>query len=755
MILNLKKLFLISSSIVLVTSYFIGNQKGVVAHAATLETTSNVEAINTAVSAFQEIGLLRKENPIDADAIRNVYVNSLQKLVWQVDDANELTVDSDILAAIDEISSNNEPKLAAQVIDKTLQRTFYLTILDRVTAVRDDFDTSTTEALNAKLDEAVAAFEAIRGTAARENKVISADRQTLETGDNPALDAQIIIAFERGRTASNKLSPSEDVIEIKTVRQIIRLSLARAYYIGVLREVEGIVSNRDRDIAEAREKQKEGAFFYRIIEDFITRENATGSEFIKMQLTGNVAVVDADAIVSELNKGFISRVRAELDANESSISDDREHAMEVAEEALLYASIFLSDLEIRLDLTARNSLESALHNLRDASRAQDAAKATQARQNADNILLAYEKELSVTNYQKTQSTSFVDAAVSAFQTIGSLRRQDTVEAQAILEAYTRELQQLTQALDSFYALSMDSDLMAALNNISNDHQVPLAAQVIDKTLQRVFALALYNRVTLVLDSFDDLSASDLELEWDRAYSAFQAIRDTAARENKVLTADRQSIESGKNPFLDSRITLALIHGKSAISNVSSGSTEHLAITREQVILPLVRSFLTGVLREVEGVIENRDRDSDEALEKQVEGYYFYRIVDRIIAEHNPGGDALIRTQLTGDLSAVNADQIVSEISRGVIGQIIDYLALYEQSFDSDHMQARLAAEVMTLYTQIILPDIELRLDATKRIKIENALQALIEATENGDQSKAQTALQILTGFISEYESELN
>ena len=754
MITNAKVLILISAVTVFMSSYFVINPERIAVHAAALETITNAEAVNSAVSAFQEIGALRGADPIDANAIRNVYVNSLQALTQEVDVNNDLTLDSDVLAAIDEINADNEPKLAAQVIDKTLQRVFYLTILDRVTTVRDAFETASTETLSATWDEAVAAFEAIKGTAARENKVISANRQSIETGDNPALDVQVSTAFERGRAALNKLNSSEDLIEIKIVRQIIRLSLVRAYYIGVLREVEGIVSNRDRDIEEAREKQKEGEVFYRLIEDFITRENVTGSERIKAQLTGNIATVDADAIVSALSRGFIGRVRAELNANETSISDDRGRAMEVSEEALLYANTFLADLEIRLDSARRSTIETALNNLKDASNASDAVNAEQLRQEIESVLVSYEQTLAVSEYEQTMSTPFVDAAVTAFQTIGSLRRQDPVDAQAILNAYTGEMQHLTQIVDGIYLSSMDSDILAAINDISNGQQVPLAVQVIDKTLQRVFALTIYNRATYVLELFDDLTTGELELEWDRAYSAFQAIKGTVARENKVLTANRQSIESGSNPFLDSRVMLALIDGKAAIGSAASNNLVQLAIAREQVILPIVRAFLIGVLREVEGIVENRERDIDEALEKQVEGIYFYRIVEPVIAARHPNGNVRIKSQLAGDLSAVSADQIVSDISRGVIGQINSYLTVYEQSFDTDRTQARWAAEVTALYMQILLPDFELRLDATARVKIENALQDLVEASEQSDQSKAHSAQQTIAELISEYENEL-
>jgi len=38
-----------------------------------------------------------------------------------------------------------------------------------------------------------------------------------------------------------------------------------------------------------------------------------------------------------------------------------------------------------------------------------------------------------------------------------------------------------------------------------------------------------------------MSTDELALEWDRAYAAYQAVIGTAARENKVLTADKQTI----------------------------------------------------------------------------------------------------------------------------------------------------------------------------------------------------------------------
>lgn len=724
------------------------------AHAATTTANSNAESIEMAVAAFQTIGSLRRESPINTDAILNEYSAALKTLAQQIDTKHGLSLDSDILAAIEDIKNDNEPILASQVIDKAIQHVFFQTIIDRITSARDEFDDKAPDALIQTWDEAIAAFQAIKGTAARENKVLTADRQSIETGSNPQLDIQITEAFARGEIALNKENPAEDKINLSIERQIIRLSLARAYYIGVLREVEGIISNRTRDLLEAREKQKEGEIFYRIIESFIKIDNPTGNALIKMQLTGSVLNVVADEIVSELSKGFIGRVNAELKANESSIGIDRGRAMEVAEEALLYANVFLADLELRMGASARSDLENALTGLKQASNDNDESGAAMARQTIASILASYEQQLDVAQYQITSDTSFIDNAVASFQAIGGLRRQNPVDADAITTEYEGDLQQLTLIVDSIYGLSMNNDILTAIEFLRNNDQTALAGQAIDKTLQRVFALVIYNRSTLALDAFDNLPSEALELEWDRAYAAYVAIIGTVGRENKVLTADKQAIESGSNPDLDDHVTLAFIHGKEALSKNNADDKSKAAIARENILIPIVRAFLIGVLREVEGIISNRERNIDEAREKQIEGEFFYRIVEGFIAQTNPEGSNRIMAQMTGDLASVAANEVVSEISKGIIGQVRNNLTQLESAFGTDRNQAMLAAERIALYTQIILPDLALRLSSFERARMENALQDLKEASSQSEMEKAIGAGQTILSIIANYENTL-
>src|SRR3990172_6538466 len=311
-----------------------------------------------------------------------------------MDTENSLTLDSDITDAIEDIKNGNEPKLAAQVIDKTLQRVFYLAVLENITHARDDFDEDDTSDLSNYWDNAYAAYQALVGTADRENKVLTEDRSNIDTGSNPNLEDQITVTFIRGQKALNKNNPEDDEITLGIQRQVIRFSLVRAFYIAVLREVEAILDNRDSDTEKAREVQKEGEIYYRIIEEFVSRDNPAGNETIKSQLTGDLSSVSADTVVSELSKGFIGRVKGELEENEEALNEsNRGEAIILAEEALLYSKVFLEDMELRLGTEEEVEVEDALHSLRNASKSLNTSDADTARETITTIINNYENEL--------------------------------------------------------------------------------------------------------------------------------------------------------------------------------------------------------------------------------------------------------------------------------------------------------------------------------------------------------------------------
>ncbi len=718
---------------------------------------NNTNAIDAAVSSFNTIGTLRREDPINADKIASEYEGAFQDLTQQMDTEFGFGLNSDILEAIDDIKDSNEPKLAAQVIDKTGQRVFFLTVLDRITETRDDFDDSTTAELGVKWDEAYAAYQAISGTAGRDNKVLTEDRLSIETGSDPNLDDQITAAFINGKVALNKEDASEDEISIGLQRQVIRLSLARAFYIGVLREVAGIISNRDSDIEDARIKQKEGEVFYRIIESFVSRDNIEGNIAIKSQLTGSVSEVVADTIVSEMSRGFIGRAQSEVEANESKFSEsDRAGAMIVAEEALLYSNVFIEDLELRLGNDKRDEIEDALKDLKKASSDNDESGADTARQTISSILTSYEDELATFEFVKTNDTEAIDSAVASFKTIGTLRREDPINADDIAAEYEGALQTLTQQMDTEFGFGLDSDILGAIEDIRNDNEPKLAAQVIDKTGQRVFFLTILDRITEVRDDFSDKTTEELGVKWDEAYAAFQAISGTAGRDNKVLTEDRLSIETGENPHLDNQIVEAFIRGKEDLNKENETEDKiSIGLQRQVIRLSIARAFYIGVLREVEGIISNRDSDLEDAQIKQKEGEVFYSIIETFVSRDNPDGDVIIKAQLTGSVSDVVADTIVSEMSKGFIGRAKSEVEANESKFsESDREGAMIVAEEALLYSNVFLEDLELRLGHDQRDDMEDALKSLKKASNDTDESGANTAGQTITTILTSYENEL-
>lgn len=356
--------------------------------------TNDTKAMDSAVTSFKEIGVLRRQVPIDGDSLAAVYRGELQALTKEVDAENDLTLDSDIAGALDDIKNNTAPDLAAQVINKTLQRIFYLAILKRTTDVLDDFHRKERADLMFLWDEAYAAYQAIVGTADRENKVLSKDHTAIETGSNPNLEDQILVAFIRGQKALNMENHDEGEIVIGMQRQVISISLTRAFYIAVIRETGDVLNNRESNLARALENQKEGEMYYRAIEAFVLQDNPEGNKTVKSQLTGDLADVDANIVIRELSKGFIGRVRSELESNESAINaDNRGRAIITAEEALHYSKIFMEDLKIRLGTKDNEEMEDALHALKDASNMVDNANADAARQTISTILDNYESEL--------------------------------------------------------------------------------------------------------------------------------------------------------------------------------------------------------------------------------------------------------------------------------------------------------------------------------------------------------------------------
>ena len=59
--------------------------------------------------------------------------------------------------------------------------------------------------------------------------MLTEDRTAIETGSNPNLEDQILVAFIRGQKALDRKNHAEDEITVGIQRQVIRLSLVRVF----------------------------------------------------------------------------------------------------------------------------------------------------------------------------------------------------------------------------------------------------------------------------------------------------------------------------------------------------------------------------------------------------------------------------------------------------------------------------------------------------------------------------------------------
>lgn len=355
------------------------------------------EAIDNAGASFKQIGILRKQNPIDIDAIESLYINDIQVLVNEVDTANKLTLDSDIVQAINDIRNNNETSFAVQTLDKTLQRVFLITAFNRANSVKSNFNIEETNELNRLWDEGFAAFNVISGTINQLNRILSDDGALIVDSVNSGLAVNVLKAFINGQDAINKDADDEDdgiqdgdLTRIKVQRQIIRFTMERAFYLVVLKEVKGALEKMGSEPDGALVNLKEGEVYHRAIAEKVSKDNEPGNKIIEAQLTGGLADISANTIIKEYSKAWLNGTIRELDGNSGAMADgDTQKAIETGHEGRLFAEMMIDDLGQRLGKTDRDIVTKSFGDLILASAKGIENDASTLRETISDILEEY------------------------------------------------------------------------------------------------------------------------------------------------------------------------------------------------------------------------------------------------------------------------------------------------------------------------------------------------------------------------------
>lgn len=390
-------LFVVFGLVMFVVGFCLTSQT-VMALEIGFERTSTTDQIDKAAASHSEINTLRKLDTIDMDAIDALYVADIQALVQVVDADNGLTLDADIIQAMDDMRNEIDTSLAAQVLDKSIRRMFHLMAMDRISTVKGSaFNEQSADALNVLWDEGFAAFAAIDGTIGQTARVLSNDKLLIEDSVDPGLNDNVVRAFINGQDAINKDADDSDegaadgdLTRIKVQRQIIRFTMERGFYLVVLKEIKGVLEKRDSNPDGARKNQKEGEVFHTAIADKVNKDNPDGNAIIEAQLTGPLEDVVADTLVREYSKAWVNGTIRELDGNSGAMADDNiQKAVETAHEGILFANMMIDDLEQRLTKDDRDTVTRSFGDLILASAKGSKAEALALRETIRGILADY------------------------------------------------------------------------------------------------------------------------------------------------------------------------------------------------------------------------------------------------------------------------------------------------------------------------------------------------------------------------------
>ena len=247
----------------------------------------------------------------------------------------------------------------------------------------------------------------------------------------------------------------------------------------------------------------------------------------------------------------------------------------------------------------------------------------------------------------SEQSSPIAEKVAAFQNIERIRTGDKVDFQAVEEIYDSHLKEFASKYDKTFGEEMDVIIERAIGDGEVSKYPKVQAQIISKTLQKVFFLALKDE----LKQSSKLDVAAVE-HWENASGYYEALRPTVRRRGEWM-------EVGN--LYDEEIHQVFGKAREAIEKKDS---EQFESQRNMLNDKLMRIFALSVLFEIEGMIENR-AIHEKAKVKQAEAATYYKIIEKEVKKNNPSGHEIIHYQLNVNPEDVDFDVIKKELNAGL------------------------------------------------------------------------------------------
>lgn len=249
------------------------------------------------VQAFQEIVALVKAPTVDWPALRAAYRSKLQETVRARDKEFNEQLDVTLEAAINageagELSAG----VVAQMVDKLLQKVFSLNVKHEFIAAKEKVAAGDNAAALHHIDEAIAYFEALRGTVQKRDKAFGT---TLEAEIDAALTAAQQAAEQGDAKMLYFLQPAV------THNLVITFYLAITHYANVIEQ--GAAAGKDVSAS-----MSEGWSFFQSILGNVGKKTPDLRDFVNTRLNpvqGDPRLVKADEIIAAMSAGLFGYVQ--------------------------------------------------------------------------------------------------------------------------------------------------------------------------------------------------------------------------------------------------------------------------------------------------------------------------------------------------------------------------------------------------------------------------------------------------------------
>lgn len=241
--------------------------------------------------AFFEIkGLIQKEH-IDFAGIKRIYMKRLQKMVRAMDLEFKLYMADIIIGAIEGGLRRDRPRIAVQIIDKTLQKAFFLRMIVDMSVALMGASEGHPESLN-YWDEAWVHYLPLYYT------VKTTKSSEINTPIGPTIHNDIIQAFMAGLEAIKR----KDGLETAIQKEIIEGSLYRVFYNRVIEEVNYAVNKGPM----ASIHMANAFCFYSVIADKFEKFSGTNeiNNTLLKGLSDDPEKLDLLVVKKGLGKGF-------------------------------------------------------------------------------------------------------------------------------------------------------------------------------------------------------------------------------------------------------------------------------------------------------------------------------------------------------------------------------------------------------------------------------------------------------------------